>query len=169
MERGPHHYVYAHLAMRDCCMSDPIGFFRLMNSPRSRKLLEELWEQVKLACDTDGPASMDVREVKVETFQAGPFPGVLVVMPPPMKVPEAYFIAIILFADLTGKPAKPPEVMYYTLEKSGMPDEAEYTMLGRWRKGGIHENHGLGPPPSKDAFLSMIQELVLSHGADASE
>jgi hypothetical protein len=83
---------------------------------------------------------------------------VVVTLPPPRCVPEAYFVAGVLPWSLPG-----PAARVCTLELT-VPLSAEFehlhpkgrAVLCEWGVGGVHMNLGERLPPSADAFCDAV-------------
>ena len=157
-----HHYVLAHVALRQVALSDPFGFFGMMASPEARQeFLDDLWGQICRNCDSEGGATFTVRDLTIHTTRIGDYPTILVVMPPPQFTAEAHFVGIVLKVGITDMQETPdnPELQYFTLEKGTDESGAARTVLCAW-KGETHVNFGDGPEATPVAFLRKVEELI---------
>lgn len=159
--RSPHHYVLGHIALRQICQENPLGFFGIFGSPQRGEFLEDIWEQVRKNCDPDGIATFGISDVGITTTRVKGFPCIIVSMPPPLKSPEAHFAGIVLRVDMSAdKPPENPEISYLTLEKGGSAGGVERTMLGGWTDQDSHVTYGEGPAPTQAAFVAAIEALI---------
>ena len=78
---------------------------------------------------------------------------VIVQFPPPKRMPEAFYGAIVFWPDNRYR--------YFTLELTeGMsPDGSPRTVVGEWADFG-HTNYGVGPSPNPEAFLNAVIERI---------
>jgi hypothetical protein len=163
MAATQHHYVLGHVALRQICQSDPVGFFGIMASPHRENFLADVWRQIRNDCDAGGEPSFSIQDLGVTPCRVKDFPCLLLTMPPPKNVPEAIFVGIVLKVDMTQ--AQPPageipEVLYATLEKGiHLGDGSERTVLCAWRAN-LHVNYGDGPPADRTAFLAAVEKLI---------
>lgn len=157
-KQTPHHYVLAHIALRQVAFGDPYGFFAVMASPQRQAFLDHLWRQVCETCDKDGTARFTASDISVHTTQIDNHETVLIEMPPAHFLAEAHMICVVLKVPIQELPAKPddPEVRYFTLEKGRKVSTGEdRTVLCAW-EGGSHINFGDGPEVSPTAFLEIV-------------
>lgn len=161
IKRGPHHYIFAHVALRQVCLTNPIGFFALMASPNRQKFLNDLWEQICQNCDQEGNAQFSPKDIKIETFTIGEYPAVIVQMPTPQKITEAYMLCIVLKVPLSELKQEMDniQIRYFTLEKGINVLGEDQTFLCAW-DGEMHVNYGDGPEPKLSAFIDAIKKLI---------
>ncbi len=155
-EPRPQHYVFAHQALRGLCRDDPRGFFSVMASEGRRELVDGLWALIGRrlgATPTPGLA----RDVAVHTSTLRGAPLVLVRMPAPVSLEEAYFVAVVLLND--GASGGEPVFRYFTLELGLGRDGAPRTVLGEW-VGEVHSSYGDGPDAEASAFLRAVEERL---------
>jgi hypothetical protein len=161
-QKTPHHYVLAHIALRQVAVGNPYGFFAVMASPKQQEFLDDLWRQVCQNCDKNGPACFTSSDLSVHTTQIGNYPTVLVEMPKPHFIGEAHMICIVLKVPIQQLPARPddPEVQYFALEKGRRVTTGEdRTVLCAW-DGETHVNYGDGPEANPAAFLGRVGDLI---------
>jgi hypothetical protein len=157
-----HHYVLAHIALRQVALSDPYLFFAVMASPQQQEFLANLWKQVCHNCDKEGAAFFDCRDLIIHTTRIGDYPAVLIEMPKAYFVAEAHMVCAVLKVSIEELAQKPdrPEVRYFTLEKGmNMPTGADRTVLCSW-KGDTHANFGDGPEANAAAFMERIKQMI---------
>ena len=162
--KTPHHYVLAHVALRQICMANPVGFFRLMGSQNRDKFLEDLWQKVRKNCDKEGEPSFSIKDVKVETTKIGEFPTIIVTMPTPQFMAEVHMVGIVLKMNvkdfIENKIPEKPVAEYFTLEKGFNLDDSERTVFCKWDATGNHLNYGTGPNPTSAEFINAISKML---------
>jgi len=162
--KTPHHYVLAHVALRQICMANPVRFFSIMDSQNRDKFLEDVWQQVRKNCDKEGEPSFSVKDVKVETTRINEFPTIIITMPLPQFMAEAHMIGIVLRVNVKdfveNKIPEKPVAEYFTLEKGFNLDESERTVFCKWDETGKHLNYGTGPNANPTDFLKAISKMI---------
>lgn len=156
-----HHYVLGHIALRQICKANPLGFFGAMASENRDQFCREVWKTVCKHCDGTGQPAFTISDVKITTLRVADFPTILIRMPDPLNVAEAHLIAIVL--KLTRDTTTPPddvEFAYFTLEKGVDTGGGERTVLCSWGMDDSHSNYGDGPPVDERAFLQAVEELL---------
>lgn len=162
---GPgHHYVLAHLALRDACFENPYAFFGIVASPHREEFLLDVWNHVCDFCDDRGEPDFHIRDVQVVTSQIKGLPLILFLFPDPHMLTEVMMTAAVLKVPLSelskSNPKKNPEAAYFTLEL-GMTMEGELsTVLGGWDKEKNHLNYGDGPAPHPLDFVEAIEKYL---------
>jgi hypothetical protein len=155
---GPtHHYALAHHFLRQHCFMDPARFFDLMYSPERDGFMAHVWNEVCAICDPHGPAPFGLADVIITSCYINDIHAIIVAMPPPGKTGEAHFVGITLalHLDENDGPEK-IKVTYLTLEKGLRPGK---TVLCEWRDD-EHANYGEGPPPTQEAFMAAMGEMI---------
>jgi hypothetical protein len=156
----PHHYVLTHIALRQICMANPAGFFRVMASQNRDKFLEDVWQRVRKNCDDKGNPSFSIEDVKVETTQIEEFPIIIITMPKPQFDTECHMVGIVLRVDvkdfIENRLPEKPVAEYFTLEKGSNLDGSDRTVLCKWDESGTHYNYDTGPNPTKIEFMKAI-------------
>ncbi len=159
-----HHYDLAHVALRQICMANPVGFIRVMGSQNRDKFLEDVWQQVRKNCDPKGNPPFSIKDVKVETTKIEEFPTIIITMPTPQFMAEAHMVGIVLKVDvkdfIENKIPEKPVVEYFTLEKGFTLDESERTVLCKWDETGKHHNYGTGPNATSSEFIKAISKML---------
>ena len=145
-----HHYDFGHVVLREMCSHNPMAFFQVLATPGTGKddFLEQLWRITCERCDAKGPPSFSHKDVAADPARIDDYPVILVTMPRPEVMTEAFYIAVVLLTPIeqivAGNIPEKPLFGYYTLELGIAPDESEYTMLCSWVDGS-HINFGEGP------------------------
>ncbi|WP_431686596.1 hypothetical protein [Hahella sp. NBU794] len=156
----PHHYMFAHIAMRKFCESDPLQLFALIPTEERSHLVDFLWSKVCENCDAEGKADFDPGDIEFATLRVKEYPTILMKMPEAKAVAEAMLVAIVLTAgpDMNVENGKPP-FRYFTLEHGVSTEGGLRTVMCEWR-GDSHANMGDGPEPEASAFLQRVESLV---------
>jgi hypothetical protein len=165
-EQTDHHYELAHVALRHVALADPEGFFRIMRSGSRSRFLNDIFEQVCVHCDDDGPAPFGVADLKVSSKLLGSHSVILIEMPPAKFMAEAHMVCIAIAATALYQPAgsAPPALRYFTLENSYVgEDDAASTKFCEWREG-QHANYGRGPEATPQAFLERVAGVLSGVG-----
>lgn len=160
----PHHYVLARVALRQICMTNSVGFFKMMGSQNRDKFLEDLWQQVRKNCDQKGNPPFSIKDVKVETMNISEYRTVMITLPTPQFDAEAHMIGIVLRMEvkdfIENKIPEKPLVEYFTLEKGTTFGGPNRTVLCKWDEAGNHLNYGTGPSPTKPEFIKAISKML---------
>ncbi|MDP6636423.1 MAG: hypothetical protein QGG42_16100 [Phycisphaerae bacterium] len=156
-----HHYAFGHIALRQICKTNPLGFFGAMASEDRDRFSREIWDSVCKHCDETGSPAFTISDVKISTLRVADYPAILIRMPPPANTAEAHLIAIVL--KLKRETTTPPdnvEFAYFTLEKGVDTDGTERTVLCSWSMDDVHSNYGYGPPVDEREFLAAVEKLL---------
>jgi hypothetical protein len=163
-----HHYDLGHVILREMCSHNPMAFFQVLASPGKDDFLEQLWRIACDRCDEQGPVTFSHTDVAIDPTRIDEYPVILVTMPRPKVMTEAFYIAVVLLTPMDqimgGIIQGKPEIGYYTLELGIAPDESEYTMLCSWVDG-KHVNFGEGPEADPAVFLQAVSEKLHSDSA----
>lgn len=157
----PHHYHFAHIALRQHAKENPVGLFRVLWSGRRLEFVKDLWRQVCESCDSEGKASFDASDLRFQKKVLGKFPAVLIEMPKPHFTAEAYMIVLVLEKAIAELRRDEPLTMrYFTLELTHDPDSNdEKTMFCEWQSDG-HSNYGAGPEATTRAMLERVAAML---------
>lgn len=80
--------------------------------------------------------------------------AVVVTLPPPQGMTEAYFVALLQKPGESGG-------RVFTLELGfSLTAESSHTVLCEWTPDGTHLNRGPGPTPDVELFLQTITPLL---------
>ncbi|WP_426165299.1 hypothetical protein [Pseudoduganella sp. R-34] len=155
-EPREHHYVFAHILVREVCSQDPLRFFALVASPEQEHFVGWLWEMT--AKQVGRPITdFDARQLVVSTFRIQDSPTVLLKMPAPIAAAEAHMVAVVL-TDFPKDEASESKggFRYFTLEHGVNLDDSTRTVFCEWDNEG-HKNFGDGPSPTVEAFAAAIE------------
>jgi hypothetical protein len=156
-----HHYALAHIALRQICNANPLGFFGAMGSEDRDLFCKEVWNSVCKHCAATGKPAFDITDVKISTMRLADYPAILIRMPPPANIAEAHMVAIIL--KIKRDVQTPPDdikTAYFTLEKGADQDGIDRTVLCSWSMDDTHSNYGDGPPVDEDQFLATVEKML---------
>ena len=154
------HYMTAHLALRSLALQRPLMFFGVLASDDKNNFLQTVLDMVQEDCQAQGePLGLHVSDLKVHPGRVGKYPLVMIEMPPPERVAEAFFVAAVMFIDLDddAPPPEKPPVRYFTLERSMLPETGESgTVVCEWTDE-AHYQLDHGPEPTIENFVRAIQ------------
>lgn len=166
-----HHYQFAHHALRSFAFENPLAFLMLLASPEAQEFLSTLMAYVLEECKKTKPQpDLPIEDVALHKGRVGGYPCVVVEMPRPKAITEAFFVAAVLLADLDNLPDNPKnvELRYFTLEKGATFGGGPPTVLCEWTSDHRHLNYGDGPAPRLEMFVQALEELI-SSGTDAGQ
>ena len=150
----PHHYEFAHRALRVMYEADPDYFIQAYASPAAIAFMRVLWGKVcdRLAEHGIAPPEYGVERTSTHFFEAHGIPVVVIEMPTALAPAEAIFVALFKGAD--GAPR------YHTLELGRHVMTGEpMTMACSWSQGS-HLNHGEGPEPTFSAYREWLEGFL---------
>jgi hypothetical protein len=160
----PLHYAFAHHALRDVALNDPLYYLAVLASPNALTFLAALLQRVAQHVAANAAPEFTVDDLTIHTGQVAGFPCAIVELPTPRASPEAFFTAAVLLVPFGGNPGPEPPVRYFTLEQSFELDGTPFAMMCEWTKT-IHSNFGGGPPPRLADFTRTIEHLIGSSKA----
>ncbi|MGK7900087.1 MAG: hypothetical protein AB4352_01505 [Hormoscilla sp.] len=163
--KGHHHYVFVHMALRDICQNNPQAFFNTMMSPSKDQFMQIIWKHVRQHCDGEGDSPFDIEEVNITACRLKNFPALIVAMPPPFEPAEAHFACIVLNIDLSSDSVSltpnHPKFWFFTLEKGiNQIDGSDITYLCGWSEEGSHHNYCEGPAANEAAFVHAVMDMI---------
>lgn len=157
------HYYFAHAYLAERAFIHPPQL--IVNSLRSEKGVRTLYTRWMLSSKAKGPDDELIPPDGLESipFEIGDeYIGVVVKLPTPAGMAEAYFTAYLLsrtdggdWDDEQGSFT----CRYFTLELSMKESGTTFTILGEW-DGESHIHHGTGPVPDAGAFIQAIERMV---------
>ena len=157
------HYVFAHIFLRQLVLDAPWQFFGMMASPGAEKILISIWNNVRAWLEKTGkPVDASSPDGLVATpTRIGGFPAVLVTLPKPIGVTEAYFIAVVMKTlEMPRDMKEKGPVSYYALEHGhSLATQSDRTVLTEW-KDGTHLNFGDGPPAELESFRIAVERKL---------
>lgn len=159
-------YAFAHLALRHfviggtvSAFNHAIGAIALANPKTSNAAFQYLCEIVR---DATGQ-SLSRDQFEVSAFETKGSACVVVKMPPPNEVAEAYFVGIVTNASLekAENTSGETDVLYFTLEMAEEQFNFPRTILGEW-KYNDRRNYGYGPNANVEDFVECVETVWLS-------
>lgn len=158
------HYSFTHQVLRQAAFDDPPGCMSVLASPDCDEYLATLWDTVEQTCEQyNQPVELSPSDIMVHRLRVGDYPCALVEMPTPAAPGEVFYVAIVLTLNLADRSkgfAERP-LRYITLEETGRGGGALTTALGEWTAEDSHVEHGVGPYPGIEDFMSSVTELVM--------
>ncbi|HEU4327029.1 MAG TPA: hypothetical protein VFS21_28065 [Roseiflexaceae bacterium] len=154
------HYSFAHRLLPSLAWQNPDRLRMTLAGDEPLPFLMRLWRDIGEHLPPH--QRLDPAGLAAETRSHGAYQILLITLPPPVAITEAYFAACV-FGPHTHR-AVP--LRYFTLEESySFFSHQRTTVLGEWRPTG-HDNLGAGPEPDLDAFYTRICQLLDSHKPD---
>lgn len=150
-----HHYVLAHIALRQACESDPEQFFSLMESGQGGGLMAHLWEQVCGNSEAE-PQGIEISTLQIALCQVKGSRAVLIVMPEARRIAEAIMILVVEAPAIPGMEASHLPFRYFTLELGEGENGAPCGVFSEWA-GNSHLNYGAGPMPDAKGFKAWVE------------
>lgn len=148
-----HHYKFANNEARDVFFSDPEMFLTMINS-HGNYLLKYLWNEAAHNCEY-----LDMKGLSYE-LRTTPtrYQVILVTLPPPQNVTEAYYIAAA-FKPGTENPFD--TCKYFILEKANPEIYTGGTLLCEWSEDGDLTTTDIHPYPDIYAFYQAIEGFLV--------
>lgn len=156
-----HHYYLAHYVLRYSALMNPLTYVGLSVSPLIGKLVEHLFEKLEGLCGKPVPFTID--QVKFYPRKVNEFPLVVIELPEPQEVAEAYFVALYVPVDPSADPLPSNseiQARFFTLEKGFTLDDSSRTVLGEWSET-THSNLGTGPDPKLENFVQALTAMLI--------
>jgi hypothetical protein len=156
-----HHYLFAHRFVRAACAADPLRFFAIMASNEQAQFINHIWRLVCKQLDGREADDFKMSDIRVSPTRLRNYPAVIITMPEPRALAEAYFVVIVLFFEIDADNSKleEPPFRYFTLECGMNLDGTDRTVLCEWNKEG-HVNFGDGPKPEIGELLDAIKQVI---------
>jgi hypothetical protein len=153
---NPQHYTFAHRVLPFLFFNDPELFMTIMSSPKGMDFLRVQWNTLAKQFPTATPS--DSLNYQMRGLDDGT-KIIIITMPPPQKVTETYFNAVVY---RPASDAAPLVSRYFTLEygMSFMPDAPKRMVLGEWTNQQEHINYGDNPAVDEIAFLKVVCEKL---------
>jgi len=158
-DEGPSpHYVFAHYAMRQIALAEPLQILAIAASPDVGGFIDAVLRNVVEKSGRE--AGFEGADIKVHPTRVNDYPCVVIEMPEPQEAAEAYLVAILVPIDFSSE--LPPDLdqeqvtaQYYTLEKGFSLSGEPRTVLAEWDHQ-KHSNYGEGPEPTVEAFVAAL-------------
>ncbi len=149
-------YAFAHYALRQIALSDPLRFLAMAASPDARHFIDAVLKNVAEQCGR--PTTFEAASVKIHPVRVKDFPCAVIELPEPREMAEAFMVALVVPIDTSFK--EPPDAnsitgRYFTLEKEFSLTKDRRTVLAEWNMT-RHSNYGDGPPATVEAFVAAL-------------
>ena len=154
------HYVFAHIALRHIALAEPLQFLAMAASPNANNFLASVMQDVEEQLGRK--ASFNSSALTVHRIHINNFPCVIIELPDPSKVAEAYMVAFVVLVDTTQEEMLESSTVtgrYFTLEKCFTLDNESRPVLAEWDEE-RHSNYGDGPAPTVEALRQAIAEIL---------
>lgn len=153
-------YAFAHYALRQVALSDPLQFLAIAASPDAERFMAAVFQEVSERCGRK--ASFDAASIKIHPRRVNTFPCAVVELPEPKEMAEAFMVALVVPIDTSQKHPAGVETIkgrYFTLEKGFTSSNEPRTVLAEWDSKG-HSNYGDGRLANVDAFVTALTAHV---------
>ena len=158
------HYAFAHYALRQLALSDPLRFLAIAASPDAQRFIDSVIQDVAEQCGYK--PSFDAASVRIHPTRVNTFPCAVIELPKPKEIAEAFMVALVVQIDTSSE--QPPDAneiraRYFTLEKGYSLSNEPRTVLAEWDTEG-HSNYGDGPDPTVKSFVTALAGHVEQQG-----
>ena len=162
LEARAHHFTMSQVVIPQVAWRDPMTFFGAIKMDQTR-FVDYL---CKVNRDINQKNRDDFRlqpeDLSIKTTVIHPYPCIVMKMPPPNRVGESYFVAVILYLDpklddSQLDPKKGPSIGIFNLDF----ESQQRTQIIEWQ-GEQRVLHGPGPQPGEDHFLRWIAAHLAS-------
>lgn len=153
-------YVFAHIALRQMAVSQPLRVLAIAGSDKAYDFLSDLLKDVEEQCGQ--PATYAANEIQLHHRRIGNSPGLVVEFPHAKEMAEAHMVAIVALMDLTSDQEPDFDSVkgrYFTLEKGITMSDEPRTVLAEWDTT-AHMNYGDGPPCDVEQFVAAISQKL---------
>jgi hypothetical protein len=160
----PHHYQFAHRFLPALFFGNPERFLTTMSGSNGLDFLRFQWKNLEQYIEA--PLSSVGLDYQTRRLDDGTT-LVIVTLPPPQKVTEAYYTASV-YRPAEGQTAA--LTRYFTLEYGIdlIPDQPKRMVLGEWTRDPQHLNYGNHFASDVIAFFRLVcTKLDKSVGDDA--
>jgi hypothetical protein len=146
------HYLYAHRALPRAFLRDPAPIMGILASEDAMAFLSGMWDVLAGEIAPEERAPSDGLAVEHYSYEGDIFVA-LIVMPPPHGGLEAWFVAAV--ARFEGDDAF---ARCFTLDR--IPELDPSAAVLEWDVDGNRKLHRDGCPPTREAFLDAVEEIV---------
>ena len=154
-----HQYAFAHWTVRDYLFEHTSQFFELLHSSEQPNFLAWLWFATDERTGTQ-ITNFDAIPTSAEVCSLGGRLGVLIELPEPSAIGEAYFVlAVAPSSAITGELSPESVPRYFLLEAGSHQDGVPRTVLCEWTQE-AHVNYGDGPAASIESFVLSVEKLL---------
>jgi len=150
-----HHYFFAYRYLLERVNSNARQLIKDLSGEPGKQQLEVLWTVLGQDFKARGEEFVSAEGLNCFEVEIGKdYYGVIVEMPKPERMVEAYFVAIL------APTFKTTENLFEFYSLAYSKKGSQGTVLGRWIPGGSHFNLGDGPAPEIDKFIAALQETL---------
>jgi hypothetical protein len=156
------HYYFAHRYLVERTEQMPLYMIETLSKPTAARYLSTLWVSTGLGFKAPEDEFISAEGIECFPMQISETCSAVVVqLPPPERMAEAYFVAIVVWQEPNQLEPENPKVRhrFITLELSEDLSGSPHTILGEW-DGGSHCNYGKGPTPNREAFIKAVLDLM---------
>lgn len=146
------HYLFAHRAVPRAFLREPAAIMGILASDDAMAFLTGMWDVLAAEIEPDERASKEGLAIEHYSFDDDVFVA-MVVMPPPEGGLEAHFVAAV--ARLEGEHAF---ARCFTLDR--IPELDPNAAVLEWTTEGKYEIRRDGCPPTREALLDAIEDLI---------
>lgn len=155
----PLHHAFAHRVLPQVMHTAPTQVLAQLTGPGALPSLHRLVHALCAPHPSQEPVDPDA--LRVTPFEGPDLLGVIVHLPPPRALTEAWFVALIQPVDRSGGIRARAAARVLTLEHSLTADRGiPHTVVGEWLADGGRRHHGRGPAPTSAVFVAWIQEAL---------
>lgn len=150
------HYVFVHRVLRDLFFDSPEEIIAILRDEGRNDSLLDLWNKVGKKVRKSRLVSPN--GLRCEIRMLGDTIIVIITLPTPQVLPEAYFVALVY------RPSSPEQkglTRFIILEHSvDLDDGSLPTVLCEWDGTGVHANMGYGCEPTLEDFFQAVCNLL---------
>jgi hypothetical protein len=149
-------YAFAHYALRQLALADPLRFLAIAASPNATHFIDAVLKDVAEQCGR--PTTFEAALVKIYPVRVKEFRGAVIELPEPKETAEAYMVALVVLTNTSSsEPPVPKSVKgrFFSLKKGFSLSNETRTVLAECDTT-RHPNYGDGPPTTVEAFVAAI-------------
>ena len=148
------HYLYAHRALPRTFLRNPAAILGILGSDDAMPFLSGMWDVIDK--ELAPGHRLDIRGLTHHFYElANDVFASVVTLPPPQRVFEAYFVAMV--ARLDGEQTF---ARCLSLDLAGVPGPNALTGILEWDDNGKHELLTEGCQPNRSAFVDAVERLL---------
>jgi hypothetical protein len=152
-EPRPHHYVFAHHWLPRFAQSNPAAFFSLFSTQDGQDAIASFWDTVGESLAPALRMPSEGLDVHWTLLHAG-IHALIVQLPPPKAMPEAYFVAAI---SLTQPDGEEKEVPVFSLQYAWNAETSTAETIAASWDGEGYELIGPGPEPTLEEWTTWLR------------
>ncbi len=148
MQPRNHHYIFAHVAMRNMFLTEPQRFISALKK-QGRSFLEAVWDRV--GDDLPKEEVLPHEQISLDLRNSPDSTLAIIALPPAEIIAEAILVGCYLPKKTNSK----GQPRFFTLEFGFRDDGTHRTVFCEWNSGS-HLNFGDGPEATTEAFSEAI-------------